>query len=142
MTARADVTGGRTWRDIAALFRAGQPAELTAFIQSCPDFPMRDQAVALAGQDMPGARSLALGIVGQGLAFGRAAAFGAEVELAAHALLREDFDRCRSGSRVSPRCTSWAASTKPRRQSRANARVASHRWRRSSSTGWIGWSPQ
>jgi CHAT domain-containing protein len=93
MPARADVTEGRTWRDIAALFRTGQPAELTAFIQACPDFPMRDQAVTLAGRDMPGARSLALGIVGQGLAFGRAAAFGAEVELAAHALLREDFDR-------------------------------------------------
>lgn len=81
-----------TWQDIATLFRTGPPAALTQFVQSCPDFPLRDQAAQLATTDMPAARSLALGMVGQGLSFGRAAALGAEVAVAAHALLREDFE--------------------------------------------------
>jgi hypothetical protein len=78
---------------IVNLFRSGDQPEMEKFVAECPDFPLKSQAVDMVKWDMPGAQALALGMVSQGLAFGRAADFGAEVAMAAHTLAREDFEK-------------------------------------------------
>lgn len=80
-------------RGIAALFRTGTTAEQVAFIQGCPDFPFKEQAVSLAQSSSPGTTELALSMVAMALAYGRAPVLGAEISLAAHTLLREALDR-------------------------------------------------
>ncbi|UCD58293.1 MAG: CHAT domain-containing protein [Candidatus Hydrogenedentota bacterium] len=77
---------------IASLFRSRDAERIREFILGCPEFPLREQAVQLASMNIPGAPALALGMVGQGLAFGRDPDFGAEVALAAHDVAREAFD--------------------------------------------------
>jgi CHAT domain-containing protein len=80
-------------QEIVNLFHSGDKSEMAKFVAGCPDFPLKAQAVDMVKWDMPGAQALALGMVSQGLAFGRAADAGAEVAMAAHTLSREDFDK-------------------------------------------------
>lgn len=87
------MTRANTKQEIVNLFHKGDKAEMEKFISSCPDFPLKSQAVDMVKWDMPGAQALALGAVSQGLAFGREANVGAEVAMAAHTLAREDFDK-------------------------------------------------
>ena len=87
------MTTAATREEIVELFHSGSPAELREFIRNCPEFPLRDEAAEFVKSEMPGGRTLALGMVGQGLAFGRNVELGAEASLAAHTLAREDFDK-------------------------------------------------
>jgi len=82
-----------TKQEIVNLFHKGNRIEMADFISNCPEFPLKSQAVEMVKWDMPGAQALALGMVSQGLAFGREANVGAEVAMAAHTLAQEDFDK-------------------------------------------------
>ena len=82
-----------TEREIVNLFHRGDKPEMAKFVAGFPDFPLKAQAVDMVNWDMPGAQALALGMVSQGLAFGREANVGAEVATAAHTLAREDFEK-------------------------------------------------
>lgn len=81
-----------TARDILRLFRSGSVDDMRAFILGCPEFPMQKEAANFVAFSQPGSREMALGMVCQGLAFGRATNLGAEVALAAHTLTREAYE--------------------------------------------------
>lgn len=85
--------GVYTKQEIVNLFHSGDKPEMVKFVEGSPDFPLKEQAVEMVKWDMPGSQALALGMVSQGLAFGRAADVGAEVAMAAHTLAREDFEK-------------------------------------------------
>jgi hypothetical protein len=82
--------------EIVKVFHKG-PDFARRFIESCPDFPLKEQAEQLAQLDVPEAGALALSMASTGLFLGTRPDLGVEVALAAHELLREAADRQGSG---------------------------------------------
>lgn len=88
----ATMTIPETFAEVLALFKSGTAQDVQRFIEALPAFPLQAQTNELANSGVPGARSLALGLISQGLCFGKDAERGAEIAKAAHELSRADLD--------------------------------------------------
>jgi len=80
----------KTSDEVLALFKSGTDRDVQRFIEALPNFPLQAQTNELANSGVPGARSLALWLISQGLCFGKDVELGVEVAKAAHELSRSD----------------------------------------------------